>query len=648
MAKNSRPRRSQESLNQAKKLAEQGKNTQALDLIQKHLRGHPRDMEAFNLAGTLAVRMENWALAEQNLTQALTLNPENTFALYSLSKIFELAHRTDEAVDALTRLLKIEPRNLEALNNMGLLLSSQGHLNAALKAFETALEIDPSFEATYGNLYAMLFTASHYEEATKVAKRAIAQLPHEAGWNVRRDLIACLWKTRDFAEAKQIAEALIGELDPPQSPIQRELLLQALNNYGVILVEMDEADTAEIQFRKIISLAPKTINPYINMAKLNIFRENFQEVIYWFEQAIALNPEDAHVHTHLALFLVQAGRPDLALPHHLSATTQSLNDVENKYYLAQALFALGRLKEAYPYWALRWARRVIGEKSTLPLPEWQGTPSTGQSILVYREQGIGDEILFSTCLPDLIPCFERVVCVCHPKLEKLFARSFPNIEIYNCDDDFPQSSIAALQWQIPIGSLPAIFRPDVSSFQNKTLSLIPDPDKVAAFRQRLPAQKQTLTIGISWRSTLQTIERRAIYPYLHLWQAIFALPGITWVNLQYGDVSKELAEAEAQFGVSIINFTEVDHFDDLDTSSALMKACDLVIGTGTSTTMLSAAVNVPTLRIADGGDPFQLGTDYYPWLPSLTPIPRHFGESWLEPIQRAATIIQALVAERSV
>ena len=647
MANNASSTRSSEAINKASNLSAQGKDKQALDLIRKHLRQAPRDIAALNLAGTLAARMEDWKLAEQFLTDALTLKAENPFALYSLSKIFKLSNRPGDAVDALTRLLKIERHNVAALNEMGVLLSSQGHLDEALKAFETAIEIDPNFEKPYGNLYATLYTAGHYETATEVAKRAIARLSTEHCWKVRRDLILCLWKTRAFEEAKQTAEALISELDPPGSPEQQELLLQALNNYGIILMEVDDADLAEVQFRKIISLAPKMVDPYVNMAKLNIFRENFQEVIYWFEQAIAVDPEHAQLHNHLALFLVQAGRPDLALPHHLSTITRSPGNPEYRFYLGMTLFALGRLEEAYPNWELRWARREVGEKSNLPIPEWAGTPNNGQSILVYREQGIGDEIIFVSCLTDIVSRFERVVCVCHSKLEKLFARSFPSVEFHSGEYKFSQSEIAALQWQVPMGSLPTVFRPDVPSFQSQTQLLTPDASKVEEFRQRLRPKNQTLTIGISWRSTLLTLERRALYPYLHFWQAIFNIPGITWVNLQYGDVGKELIDAETQFGVSIVNFPDVDHFNDLDTSSALMKACDLVIGPSTSTTMLSAAVNVPTIRIADGYDPYQLGTDHYPWLPTLTPIPRHFGESWQEPIQRTALIIQALVAERS-
>jgi Flp pilus assembly protein TadD len=646
MARNTSSSRSSESVRKATKLSAQGKDKQALELIQNHLRKVPGDREALDLAGTLAARMGNWSQAEQCFTAALALNNDNAYALYSLSKVFKLSNRAGDAAQALTRLLQLEPRNVSALNELGVLLAEQGHLDPALKAFETAIEFDPAFDKAYRNLYATLYTGGHYEEAAAVAKRAIEHISSDYRWNFRTDLILCLWKSRAFDEARQLAEEIVHELEHSDTPKHREILLHALTNYGVILMEMDESEAAEIQYRKTIVLAPNKVEPYVNMAKLNVYRENLQGAIEWFEKALAIDPEHAELHNHLAVFLRDSGRPDLALPHHLAALAKFPGNVEMRFYLCMTQLALGHLQDAYPVWELRWSRREGGEKSTLPIAEWTGTPATGRSILVYREQGIGDEVLFATCLPDLTQRFERILCVCHSKLKKLFQRSFPQIEFHSRSDGLPETEIVALDWQIAIGSLPPILRPDINAFPPHPQLLAPDPLRVEEFRATLRAKQGVLTIGIGWRSGLLSLERQALYPYLDAWQALFRIPGITWVNVQYGDVSEELSKAEAQFGISIVNFNSVDHFDDLDTSAALMKACDLVIGPGTSTTMLSAAVGVPTIRIAPGCDPYQLGTGHYPWLPSLTPIPRQFGESWLAPIECTAKIVQALVAER--
>lgn len=633
-------------IQRAIKLSAQGDDKQALEEIQAHLRTFPRNLEALSLAGTLAARMENWSLAEKYFTDILSFDKNNIYTLFSLSKVYKLSNRGGDAIAALTLLLELSPHHVPALNEIGALLAEQGHLDPALKAFETAIELDPSFEKAYRNLYATLYTGARYEEAAIIAKRAIEYIPSDYRWNFRTDLILCLWKSHAFDEARQLAENLISELEFSESPSHREILLHAITNYGVILMEMEEPDAAETQFKKAISLAPDKVEPYVNIAKLNVYREDIQGAIEWFEKALSINPEHAELHNHLAIFLRDSGRPDLALPHHLSALTQSPGNVEMRYYLGITQFALGQLPQAYENWALRWARREGGTKSSLPINEWSGIPESGKSILVYREQGIGDELIFTTCLPDLINCFERIICVCHSKLKPLFVRSFPQIEFRSGENALTEADVATLDWQIPLGSLPPIFRSDISTFPSNSHLLLPDPRSVEKFCAALLPKHRGLTIGIAWRSGLLSLNRRALYPYLDFWQALFKIPGITWVNLQYGDVTEELLEAEKQFGVSIVNFEELDHFNDLDSSAALMKACDLVIGPDTSTTQISAAVGTPTIRIYSGCDYSCLGTDHYPWFPSLTLIQRRFGESWLGPIERTASIIQTLAMER--
>lgn len=193
----------------------------------------------------------------------------------------KLTDRTGDAVEALSRLLQIERRNFAALNEMGVLLASQGHLEPALTAFEAAIEIEPAFTKHTG-----ICTQRSTRPATMKQPRTrhVGPLPVLAETMAGRldeTLILCLWKSREFEEAKRVAEDLISELDPTRLPRSARVVAQALNNYGIILMEMDDPDSAEVLFRRIISLAPAMVDPYVNMAKLNIFRENFQEVIHW-------------------------------------------------------------------------------------------------------------------------------------------------------------------------------------------------------------------------------------------------------------------------------------------------------------------------------------------------------------------------------
>lgn len=634
-------------LQKASKLSAQGNDKQALKVIQTHLRKSPHDIEALNLAGMLATQLENWALAEKHFTGTLAIDKSDTYALYNLFKLLKLSNRPDEAAALLDRVLELEPDNVTALNERGVLFAGQGDMASALQAFDKCIQIDPLFEMAYRNLYAALVNCGRYEEAVPVVKLAIQKITTDYRYTIKVDLAVCFWRAGLIQESRLAAEEIIAELTQLDDPQYCELLARAHSSYGIIFMELNEVESAQEQFMKAISLDPANIEPYINLAKSYWYMEDLSQAIRWFDAALAIAPDRAELHLHLGIVLRDAGRPELALPYLQSAVVQSPANPELRYYLGMAQFALGQLDQAYENYEFRWARRECGNKSQLAIPEWTGSPQSGRSILVYREQGLGDEVVFATCLPDLVDRFKRVTYICHPKLKTLFARSFPQIEIRDLDSMLTLENLGNPDFQIPIGSLPRIFRKSIEDFPDNRQLLMPDAEKVSLFRDRLPQNSKKLIVGIGWRSSVKSLDRSSIYPQLEFWRPLFSLPGIVWVNLQYGDVSEEIKKAEHGFGAHIINFADVDHFDDLDSSAALMKACDIVIGPNSSTTFISAGVGVPTFRIFPYVDLFCMGTDHDPWFPNIFPIKRHLGENWEMPIKRVADIVQALAAERA-
>ena len=647
MAKNKHFIQDREAVRRAAALSAQGNDKQALKIIQTHLRKSPHDIEALNLAGTFAARLENWALAEKYFTGTLAINKVDIYAIYNLFKVFKLSDRLDEATAMLGKILELEPDNVSALNERGVLLSGRGDMASALQDFDKCIQIDPLFEMGYRNLYAALITCGRYEEAEHVVKIAIQKITTDYRYTLKTDLVVCLWRSGSFQEGRKAAEEIIAELTQLNDPQYRELLARAHSHYGIMLMECNEIESAQEQFKKAISINSGNIEPYINLAKAYWFTDDLLQAIHWFDEALAINPNYGKLHSQLGIVLRDAGRPELALPYLQSAVVRSPANPELRYYLGMAQFALGQLDEAYENYELRWARRECGNKSKLAIPEWNGSPESGRSIFVYKEQGLGDEVLFATCLPDLISRFERVTYICHPKLKALFARSFPQVEFRDFDSTLTLADLGNPDFQIPIGSLPRIFRRAIGDFPDTQQLLVPDIDKTAQFRGRLLQNKGKLIVGIAWKSAHVSADRRAIYPTLEFWQSLFALRDIIWVSLQYGDVGEEIKKAEHDFGVSIVNFTDVDHFNDLDSSAALMKACDVVIGPCSSTTVLSAGVGVPTFRAYPYIDVFCLGTDRYPWFPNIVLAPRHFGETWEMPLQRIAGIVQTLAAEHS-
>jgi hypothetical protein len=143
-----------------------------------------------------------------------------------------------------------------------------------------------------------------------------------------------------------------------------------------------------------------------------------------------------------------------------------------------------------------------GERQPRPYideyPQWTGQDIRDKTILVWGEQGLGDEILFSSCIPDLEKLGAKIIFDCHPRLDRVFERSFPNITISGTRknhapglfDDFD------IDYHSPLGSLPKLFRTDERQFR-KPAWLKPDRKKVAEWRRELGKEK---IVGLSWRA----------------------------------------------------------------------------------------------------------------------------------------------------
>ena len=65
-------------------------------------------------------------------------------------------------------------------------------------------------------------------------------------------------------------------------------------------------------------------------------------------------------------------------------------------------------------------------------PRWDG--SKDKRIIIYGEQGIGDEIFYGSAIPDAIRDSKEVIIDCDYRLESLFKRSFPEASVYGTRD----------------------------------------------------------------------------------------------------------------------------------------------------------------------------------------------------------------------
>jgi hypothetical protein len=234
-------------------------------------------------------------------------------------------------------------------------------------------------------------------------------------------------------------------------------------------------------------------------------------------------------------------------------------------------------------------------------------------LLVWREQGVGDEVLFATCLPDLVARGALVTFLCAPRLVSLFARSLPGVTVV-ADVPGAVASDAGFDLQVPLGSLPRWVRRDRSSFPATPL-LRPDDAQVEKWRVRLSALGPGARVGICWRSGLVTSERRRHYPPLEAWGPLLRTPGVVWVNLQYDECDADIAEFASRWGVRIHRWPGEDLRNDFESVAGLVAALDAVVTAPTAVGSLGGAVGTTTWVVDGGGDWTVFGERRSPWFP---------------------------------
>lgn len=329
----------------------------------------------------------------------------------------------------------------------------------------------------------------------------------------------------------------------------------ALQNLGTLYTENGRWGVGLALLKRALALNP-TFDAY-NALGATLRRVNKPEKAREFlSKAVEMDPKNSYALHNMAGTFINEGDPEAALRWARRAVEADPINPNHKLTLGLAQLELGDYENAWPNMEVgrsdtTWNGRDYGPE----VKRWTGEP--GQNVVVFGEQGVGDEILFASCLPDLIKISKSVVIDCHPRLIDLMKRSFPDCAVYGTrKDEFihwnPKDH--ALNAKVPFGSLPAFFRKSKDAFPKQTANYIkPDPDLVRHYK------KPGLRVGLSWvGGTKQTHVMYRSLPPEQL-GPLLTIPGIEWVSLQYTDKAFEEAERmKALYGCKIEHDKEIN------------------------------------------------------------------------------------------
>jgi len=321
----------------------------------------------------------------------------------------------------------------------------------------------------------------------------------------------------------------------------------------------------------------------------------------------------------IAIIHSRLGNLERAIAIQKSVLEKEPSQVLVRWNLAVQQLEAGELPEAFDNYEARWSWPDFpSERRTFDMPRWNGEALEGKKVLLWREQGVGDEICFSGIVPDLVATGARITFECSPKLARLFELAFPDIEVRaeKAAASRRAQDYAGFDFEVPVGSLARQFRPTAAVMQAKCRPWLKrDAEIEARLRADMGAGPDQPIIGLCWRSSNRNLHRNQNYVGAEYLAPLKLLGKSRFVCLQYDECSDEVA-AMREMGLPIYDFPNIDQMNDLVSASYLSGACDLVISAATASGALAAGLGVPTIIFGRNHSQIQLGTDGVPWYPA--------------------------------
>jgi tetratricopeptide (TPR) repeat protein len=488
-----------------------------------------------------------------------------------------------QCISTVDKVIALDPINIQAL-----LIRSEAFLRLeeyqkALPDLAKVIEIDNKNLKALNNFAVALLKEKKYHESKDIFEYLLELDPKNL--NAKINLCNIFQALNEPENALRTAFSAI-EIDLTSAP--------AFNNLGTALGELSMSKEAREAYLTAVQLDPNYLPAIINLAEVEAKFENFNKSIELYEKILS--------------------NDDIS---------KNERDLIN-YYVSYSYLAVGNLVEG-------WRRYEFGlnpyllkgaQRSTRKFHQkrWDESLSELGTLLIWTEQGIGDEVLFSTCLNDLYDSELKVIVECDHRMVAIYQRTYPRFQFrpqlvgldgYPILNDF--------DFHCPIGSLPKVFRQSFNDFNRVKRKFVIDIEKDNLTLDLLSKYKNKKLVGISWRSGVLNLMRNESYSSLLDWKDLLLLEDCQFVNLQYGDCEQEITLVEEKLGIKILRWKDIDLKNDLEMVFALINKLDFVVSVDTAASVFSGILNVKTFLLMRKTWVLLGQTFTYPWFECVKP-----------------------------
>lgn len=425
-------------------------------------------------------------------------------------------------------------------------------------------------------------------------------------------------------------------------------LSDAYLNIGVSLSELKDLEKSLDFFSKVIKQNPNDYRAHMNKAYIKAELNDVEGALIDVNNSISVKDDNLNSYLLRGNFYKDLSDFKNSMKDYDKVISESKNRNNKDFFYDasynKALLNLlqGHFKDGWELYENRFNTKqhttfqkfkesvIFNKKISQKIPFLNNLEQIkNNNLLVISEQGIGEHIIYLPLVLEASKIANSVTMLIEPRLIALCKRSFKNINFIpfgtTHSGDFSlfdekKFNETNYDYQVAVASLPKFFRSDKKDFKNtpKGFFKVDLGLKKQIFNElNLPKNKKI--VGISWKSFnsqwyyFKNIELKQL-------GKIFDKLNISLVNLQYGDVQKEINEFVKKTNIPIIQVKSLDNREDLDGLVALIDLCDLIVSTDNVTIQLSGSINKETWALIPHVPHFfyQLNRSDCIWYPSIT------------------------------
>jgi tetratricopeptide (TPR) repeat protein len=536
------------------------------------------------------VLRDNFQLDEANscYEKALEIDPHFTGALRNIGIIYFLKKDYDLAKEYLNKALKLNPKDSASLNNFAQILVSEHQLDKGIEYFDRALEFEPYDAKIFFNKGRALMRRRRDEEALEAFQKSM-------------------------------------ELDSSRS--------EAFSFFASMLRMMEKIEESESFIRASLVQFPDDLLLLTELAINLQFQFEFDESDKLARSILERAPYYGPALVVLAIVLIHTGEEEEVLELYKTAFEYMPEEPAVSFNYALTMFCYGHLEEAWKHYRSRWEMDFfISAVRPFPQALWDGCSLKGKKIVLYGEQGLGDEYRHASLIPDMLKMGAEVHVECEPRLVDLFQRSFEGAKVFPFPYTDAETGDVDFDFQSPILDLGEFLRPTIDSFPSDPnyAFLKADPERISFWGDRMKALGPRPKVGMIWQSTKAKGGRGRWGATVEELAPILSIEGIDFVNLMYVECSDDRAKMQELYGVNLHTWDDIDLKDDQDDLAALITNLDLVISHPSAVAYTAGGLGIPTFTFMTLMTYFDLlgDADAPGWAPSMRYFRKKIYEDW--------------------